>query len=366
MSLEPDSLEPAPVSAGSGRSAHPQMGNNRSKSPVLEQIDEVEVAPAVTVLVPSVPKATSILEQLAENVPWADDESWQQEQQPSQDETDEAPAPIEGPTTYVDDDGVHYLEDGHFWVEMPGLPPAEEPTPVPQILTNGEPEPSPRNIRVRFTTDPIRGKKLLVPAGIWTVSSHIRLALHELLHYNYFYSRPVYSTFSVNDYDRRNEDVDPVAASAEYELEKRVEKMDVFPVELIKGSEGLGLSIIGMGVGADAGLEKLGIFVKTITDGGAAARDGRIQVNDQIIQVDGQSLVGVTQAYAASVLRNTSGLVQFLIGRENDPQNSEVAQLIRQSVQVTLPNKFFSLLFLISEQFPGRSRTRGSPTSHGG
>ncbi|KAM9715699.1 neurabin-2 isoform 1-T1 [Menidia menidia] len=184
----------------------------------------------------------------------------------------------------VDEEADDRYEPESSCVEITGLPAEEDPPP---------------SRKIRFSSEPIK----------------------------------VFATYPNEDYDRRNEDVDPMAASAEYELEKRVERLDLFPVELEKDGDGLGISIIGMGAGADMGLEKLGIFVKTVTDGGAAHRDGRILVNDLIVEVDGTSLVGVTQSFAATVLRNTSGTVKFVIGREKPGEQSEVAQLIQQTLE---------------------------------
>lgn len=113
--------------------------------------------------------------------------------------------PMPSREVFVNQDGVHFFEDGNFWMEVPGLLENDRDDDEEDNI------PVKKGFKIKFSTEPIR----------------------------------VFSTFSVNDYDRRNENVDPVAASAEYELEKRVEKMDVFTCELMKGPEGLGLSIIG-------------------------------------------------------------------------------------------------------------------------
>ena len=73
-------------------------------------------------------------------------------------------------------------------------------------------------------------------------------------------------------------------------------------MDLERGSKGLCLAIMGLGAGAELGLEKLGIFVKSVAPGGVAAQDGRVMEGDQVIEVNGQSPVGVTSTHAAIVL----------------------------------------------------------------
>ena len=58
-----------------------------------------------------------------------------------------------------------------------------------------------------------------------------------------------------------------------------------------------------------------GIFVKSVTEGSSAAQDGQIQVNDQIIEVDGQSLHGFSNHDAVEVLRNTGQVVNLKLAR---------------------------------------------------
>ena len=77
-------------------------------------------------------------------------------------------------------------------------------------------------------------------------------------------------------------------------------------IELERGPEGLGFSIVG-GHGSPHG--DLPIYVKTVFPTGAAARDGQLKRGDQIIAVNGESLVGVAHESAVAMLKRTKGKI---------------------------------------------------------
>ncbi|XP_072476203.1 partitioning defective 3 homolog B isoform X8 [Notamacropus eugenii] len=94
------------------------------------------------------------------------------------------------------------------------------------------------------------------------------------------------------------------------------------------GSAGLGVSLKGnksRETGAD-----LGIFIKSIIHGGAAFKDGRLRMNDQLIAVNGESLLGKSNHEAMETLRrsmsmegNIRGMIQLVILRRMDRQTEE-------------------------------------------
>ncbi|XP_044313346.1 afadin isoform X2 [Drosophila rhopaloa] len=84
-------------------------------------------------------------------------------------------------------------------------------------------------------------------------------------------------------------------------------------IKLHKNSNGMGLSIVAA---KGAGQEKLGIYIKSVVPGGAADADGRLQAGDQLLRVDGQSLIGITQERAADYLVRTGPVVSLEVAKQ--------------------------------------------------
>ncbi|XP_033246016.1 afadin isoform X2 [Drosophila miranda] len=84
-------------------------------------------------------------------------------------------------------------------------------------------------------------------------------------------------------------------------------------IKLHKNSNGMGLSIVAA---KGAGQERLGIYIKSVVPGGAADADGRLQAGDQLLRVDGQSLIGITQERAADYLVRTGPVVSLEVAKQ--------------------------------------------------
>ncbi|XP_043448694.1 afadin isoform X11 [Prionailurus bengalensis] len=81
----------------------------------------------------------------------------------------------------------------------------------------------------------------------------------------------------------------------------------------LKKQNGMGLSIVAA---KGAGQEKLGIYVKSVVKGGAADVDGRLAAGDQLLSVDGRSLVGLSQERAAELMTRTSSVVTLEVAKQ--------------------------------------------------
>ncbi|XP_065558725.1 multiple PDZ domain protein-like isoform X2 [Artemia franciscana] len=91
-----------------------------------------------------------------------------------------------------------------------------------------------------------------------------------------------------------------------------VPEVDSFVVRLQKDSQGLGITIAGYVCEKES---LSGIFVKSINPGSAADRSQQIQVNDQIVEVDGRSLEGCSNHQAVEILRATGTTVNLKLAR---------------------------------------------------
>ncbi|XP_051047256.1 disks large homolog 1 isoform X13 [Phodopus roborovskii] len=88
----------------------------------------------------------------------------------------------------------------------------------------------------------------------------------------------------------------------------------IMEMKLIKGPKGLGFSIAG-GVGNQHIPGDNSIYVTKIIEGGAAHKDGKLQIGDKLLAVNSVCLEEVTHEEAVTALKNTSDFVYLKVAK---------------------------------------------------
>uniref|UniRef100_A0A8C3RRF4 Disks large homolog 1 n=1 Tax=Chelydra serpentina TaxID=8475 RepID=A0A8C3RRF4_CHESE len=88
----------------------------------------------------------------------------------------------------------------------------------------------------------------------------------------------------------------------------------IMEIKLVKGPKGLGFSIAG-GVGNQHIPGDNSIYVTKIIEGGAAHKDGKLQIGDKLLAVNSVCLEEVTHEEAVTALKNTSDFVYLKVAK---------------------------------------------------
>nr|XP_046248569.1 disks large homolog 1-like isoform X2 [Scatophagus argus] len=88
----------------------------------------------------------------------------------------------------------------------------------------------------------------------------------------------------------------------------------VVDIKLVKGPKGLGFSIAG-GVGNQHVPGDNSIYVTKIIEGGAAHKDGRLQIGDKLVAVNASCLEEVTHEEAVAALKSTPDVVYLRVAK---------------------------------------------------
>ncbi|XP_043991113.1 discs large homolog 1-like protein isoform X15 [Gambusia affinis] len=137
-------------------------------------------------------------------------------------------------------------------------------------------------------------------------------------------------------------------------------------IKLVKGPKGLGFSIAG-GVGNQHIPGDNSIYVTKIIEGGAAQKDGRLQIGDKLLAVNSVCLEEVTHEHAVTALKNTPDVVYLKVAKPNSVfmNDSFAPPDLTNSYTQHMENHISPPSFLGQTLPPPASSGRYSPTPKG-
>ncbi|XP_014848602.1 PREDICTED: disks large homolog 1 isoform X11 [Poecilia mexicana] len=140
----------------------------------------------------------------------------------------------------------------------------------------------------------------------------------------------------------------------------------VMEIKLVKGPKGLGFSIAG-GVGNQHIPGDNSIYVTKIIEGGAAQKDGRLQIGDKLLAVNSVCLEEVTHEHAVTALKNTPDVVYLKVAKPNSVfmNDSFAPPDLTNSYTQHMENHISPPNFLGQTLPPPASSGRYSPTPKG-